>query len=520
MKKFVLFLVIAFFANSCSNSSNKNKYETDIISVKSGDKWGYIDREGKYVVNPQFDDAVLFTEKTALIRSGDKFGFIDKKGSFIINPIYVDALSFSDGVACVVLENGYPSYVDKTGNVLFTVTNAEKARSFKEDLAAVLIKDKWGFIDKTGKIAIQPQFEYISDFFEGFALFKKKINGDYKYGFIDKTGKIVINPQFEKASTFSEDLALIVLDDKRGYINKEGKIMINPQFDFADNFSEGFAVIKQGDNYGYIDKTGKIIINPQFESAFSFQDGMALVKSSDGKYGYINNKGKYIINPQFENAGNFIDGIANIKLGDKYGFIDKEGKIIINPQYDAIFGNMYYNYVNSDYYDFASMIDILLDKTDESSFRNISSETTLDNIINDIYQGSDAHENTSYSIKIDDDVVLDEYIKLIDIKYNFKNKIYKYVPKYEYLYGYRYKTGSNKVYIFDSKVSSFSFTIDLNGKAINKRDKLKKALIKKLSKIMDVKPSSIDGKDVLENDYMKISIGELYGKIFIKIEFL
>ena len=64
-----------------------------------------------------------------------------------------------------------------------------------------------------------------------------------KYGFIDKSGKVVIEPQFDSASNFSEGFACVEKDGKWGFIDKSGKVVIEPQFDDADAFSEGLAVV-------------------------------------------------------------------------------------------------------------------------------------------------------------------------------------------------------------------------------------------------------------------------------------
>src|SRR6218665_1119163 len=65
-------------------------------------------------------------------------------------------------------------------------------------LAPVKIDGKWGYIDKSGKIAINPQFDFAWEFQEGLAViqFGDK-NGFDKWGYIDKTGEIVIEPQFD-----------------------------------------------------------------------------------------------------------------------------------------------------------------------------------------------------------------------------------------------------------------------------------------------------------------------------------
>ena len=44
-----------------------------------------------------------------------------------------------------------------------------------------------------------------------------------KYGFIDKSGKVVIEPQFDYAEPFSEGLACLEKDGKLGYLDKNGK---------------------------------------------------------------------------------------------------------------------------------------------------------------------------------------------------------------------------------------------------------------------------------------------------------
>src|SRR5882724_11101506 len=64
-----------------------------------------------------------------------------------------------------------------------------------------IVRDhKTGYIDKTGKIVIEPQFEgNAGEFSEGFAPISIDTDGiphHMRFGFIDITGKIVIPPQF------------------------------------------------------------------------------------------------------------------------------------------------------------------------------------------------------------------------------------------------------------------------------------------------------------------------------------
>jgi hypothetical protein len=129
-----------------------------------------------------------------------------------------------------------------------------------------------------------------------------------RWGYIDKQSKLAINPQFEEAGDFSDGLAIVRIGDRYGYIDKSGKLAIQPQFDGAGEFSDGLALVSLGGKYGYVDKSGKLVINPQFETAGEFSDGLALAGMGK-RFGYIDKQGKFAINPQFDRAGDFDAGI-------------------------------------------------------------------------------------------------------------------------------------------------------------------------------------------------------------------
>ena len=188
--------------------------------------FGYVDKDGNYAINPQFEGATYFYEGLAAFYNGEQWGFIDKKGKIVINPQFDEVGCFHEGMAA--FDNG----------------------------------KQIGFVDKDGNYAINPQFDYAGDFHDGLAPFK---NGK-QYGFVDKKGTIVINPQFDDgADIFSEGLAIVAQNDKIGFIDKDGKFVINPQFEDASRFIGGIAFVESGQKWGFIGKDGKYLANPQFE---------------------------------------------------------------------------------------------------------------------------------------------------------------------------------------------------------------------------------------------------------------
>ena len=304
--------------NATDKTTVQSEDENPLFPVKLNGKFGFIDRTGKIIIEPQFDGVWSFSEGLALVWNGDfedgNRGYIDKTGKYVINPPSPGCASFFEGVAAAkVSENG----------------------------------TKWGYIDKTGKFDIQPQFDFALDFSEGLAGIKICVSWYPLWGFINHKGEIVIRPRYDLVSDFTEGLARATVgvwtrpDWRTYYIDKAGKWVVSNSFISAGDFSEGLANICEDYNkkYGFIDKTGKYVIEPQFDSALKFSDGLAPVAcmaDASLKFGYIDKKGTFIILPQFSKAYNFNDGLALVRIDRKWKFINKTGKTVIDSLPDGV----------------------------------------------------------------------------------------------------------------------------------------------------------------------------------------
>lgn len=139
-------------------------------------------------------------------------------------------------------------------------------------------------------------------------LFPIKI-GD-KYGYINYSGELIIDPIFKSAYQFAEGLAPVELENGYAYIDESSNIVFELNADFADTFSEGKAVVLRDRLLGYIDRNGGIIISPTYKNAESFSEGFANVSFDGDKYFYINQQGENIFNKTFERCGLFNEGYA------------------------------------------------------------------------------------------------------------------------------------------------------------------------------------------------------------------
>jgi hypothetical protein len=239
--------------------------------------------------------------------------------------------------------------------------------------------DKWGYIDRTGKVVIVPKFDSERDFFHG----RAGVQVGKKWGFIDSGASVVIPLQFDEVRDFLDDLAPVRIGRKWGYVDAGGRMVIAPSFQAAAEFHEGLArvhlwdsVVCSGDQYtsenapewafrliednlfdmpecfpqdghfGFIDKTGAFVIAARFFIADNFSEGLAAVRveeSPDSKYGYIDRTGTPVINPRFNQAGPFSEGRAAVETSARtvgnhvvdiaWGFIDKSGQPVIPAKY-------------------------------------------------------------------------------------------------------------------------------------------------------------------------------------------
>lgn len=74
----------------------------------------------------------------------------------------------------------------------------------------------------------------------------KQGEGAAKWGFVDRSGEMVIEPQFDMVFSFSEGLAPVQVDGKWGYIDRTGEFAVEPRFEseFGFPFPEGLAALK------------------------------------------------------------------------------------------------------------------------------------------------------------------------------------------------------------------------------------------------------------------------------------
>ncbi len=297
-----------------------------------------------------------FHDGMAAFQKDNKWGFINTEGKVVVEPKYkygFDTPFYINGLALVYNpEKERWGYLDKEGNVAIDFT-LHSGTPFYDTLAANYIPGltsvpgsyaHWRIINKKGEIVVNEFPNHHSNttyVVEGFAQFTK----NFKYGFVDKYGKIRIPNQYEDIRDFSNGFASVKLNNKWGVIDTAGNVKVDFQFSNEPMPVNCGRTFVMGSNFKYalIDTSGKIIVDPEYKQVFPFSDGYTVVSKMDDKYKetwyIIDVNGKVI--KEFKQTGKdkdkiafysgFVDGLAIAQqgYGANRGFIDTKGKVVI-----------------------------------------------------------------------------------------------------------------------------------------------------------------------------------------------
>lgn len=288
------------------------------IKTLNGEKWGFIDNKGNFVIKPNFDYADDFQDNgLAIVGINDVFGIINTSGNYVVIPKYNFINQFSEGRA-IAINNRKSKIIDESGRVLKT-------------------KD----------------YDFIGNFTNGRALsadFNEE--GKYLHGYLDRQGKDVIPLQYESANDFVNGKAVVkIKDNEYALIGLNGEIYNRYDYYFVGRLGDGLLAFQENrkGKYGYIDENGKVIIKPEFTMALAFSEGRAIVKNSSdniaNKYGLIDKTGNYIIKPEYndvillgENKVAVGKEIVKEKpfIGSQYSIADTEGNFLTDFIYSSV----------------------------------------------------------------------------------------------------------------------------------------------------------------------------------------
>lgn len=272
----------------------------------------FINKKGMKAFEFNFSTAGFFENGRAKVRTDTKkFGFIDKEGKLVIDTAFLRINTFVQGMAVVEGINHDP-YGDSEQEI---ESNYEV-----------------GVIDSIGNFVIPyGQYKTINDFVNGY--FRVEIpaqSGDTlddfsgKTGFIDKAGNLVMAKEHNNNSWITGDIHCghATMNLYKYWIQEEKGVYS------SYNSYEGFINLK-----------GEIVVkDTNYINVMNFSDNRAFVKTKERDFLIINTKGELISKDTFSGliGEGFKNGFAFVEENGKYGMIDTNANFIIKPQFEGI----------------------------------------------------------------------------------------------------------------------------------------------------------------------------------------
>jgi hypothetical protein len=342
MKKLILFSTLSLFAGF-------SIAQTYLVQVRPvGSKlWKYANLKGEIVIDCEYPKTYPFSS------DGFAIAYFPKKNLYVIINTRGEEIATEIQHFCVKDIYGYG------------------AKGYSDGLIAVMIKDKWGYMDTCGKVAVPLKYDFVTEFGDGCGIVRSgdqynvvdrygnvtplkeqpiaemkqftcnlapfKSKNDL-WGYLNSSGEAAISPQYSAVGYFSDGIAWVrSVNYLFGLINEKGEWVVRPEFDDIKQFDSesDLARAKKGEASGYVNKQGEFFTFNISEISDDFHEGLARGRRG-GLFGFYNSKGEWVIEPRFEGARDFSNGYAGVKSGGLWGIIDKKGNWIVKPAFLGI----------------------------------------------------------------------------------------------------------------------------------------------------------------------------------------
>ncbi|WP_295635378.1 WG repeat-containing protein [uncultured Intestinimonas sp.] len=248
--------------------------------------------DGRQAFDKEFTETGPFHEGLAWVKQDTLYGYIDKSGAYVVQPQYMQASDFNNGRAFVANENGDVLILENDGTEAANLGNIEISSS--THMGSIIARQSllvgYGIMGNSGEWLLAPDIRINKIEWEEpdhYILYA----GD-KIGMYFPEHNVKINPSYDDIELIDAGVAIVQKGDKYGLIDTEtGETILKTNYCWIGNYGEGLLCAKRWifSPYGYIDLDGNWAVDPQFlEIGGAFSNGLTRVSVND-KYGYIVN---------------------------------------------------------------------------------------------------------------------------------------------------------------------------------------------------------------------------------------
>ncbi|MDP5238512.1 WG repeat-containing protein [Uliginosibacterium sp. 31-16] len=284
--------------------------EVATVALRQGDKfrWGLINRQGRVLVAPRFEELSPELNGRVIARTMDEIGLVDLQGRWLAR--------FSTA--------GNPPYQPMHG-------------AFIGDLVVFRVSGRHGLLDKDGKWRVEPRYTEIRRSGDGYVL--HEFQGEIA-AFADANGKLLFKPpelfraKVDNGIVHADGVVSLQIDDGRyGLTDHQGRWLIQRKQDAATRRNGdlltylGERLVLDNENGQLIDLTGRLR-SKDFRSVEPFLNGLARAGTDKG-VGLIDNRLSWVLPPRYSDAQVLGPDRFNV-LDDKghWHEVDRRGQVV------------------------------------------------------------------------------------------------------------------------------------------------------------------------------------------------
>jgi len=342
---------------------------------------GFIDSKGKFAIQPVYDAVSDFSEGLSVVTKNDSVFYVNKKNLNPFNKIYSDALVFKNGIAAVKQNNQW-YFINRQGQSISKPY--DEINELTENIYVVKIADKCGALDHFGQVIIEPKFDKLGDFKNGYAYYVEQgyygfvsksgathkaefewisdfnssqiaiFQQNNKYGLVNSFGIKILEAKYDQILKTNSSIFIVVVAGKYGFFSSEGCFLTDIGFDYLkektpDYYTNGtlLRLIKNTEQ-AFLDENGRMNINFGAYQEMNFvADDLICVKQKN-KHGYVDRKLNLMIPYKYEFASDFSDSLALVKFKDQNMIINREGFELFASPAEIVKISKHYFLVNDD----------------------------------------------------------------------------------------------------------------------------------------------------------------------------
>lgn len=226
--------------------------DNELVPVRMGEKFGYVNLKGEVVIPAQFDGATWFHDGLASVECEDKRGFINKQGELCIPCRYVNTGRF-DGEYCM----------------------------------AAFEWGSQGLINRKGDFVIEPIYDCLSHLGKGLCLVTDRF---YMEGIVSPE-RVIVESRFDRIRRMGDAYSLMS-GDRYGLANNDG-VMVFPKYNEISLLYNNIFSVRLDGKYGLIDINGKSLTPIIYEEEFMYTYGCSWAHTYlNGHRVFFNDKGE------------------------------------------------------------------------------------------------------------------------------------------------------------------------------------------------------------------------------------